>query len=87
VGLFLLLAASAIVLFSTEWRWGLIHEGEFVKQRAMQVPGLAETAIDPSIKHRLLRLAERYAPVDRRYSVTATPVDLHFVSHGNGPER
>ena len=62
-------------------------EGEFMKQRAMQARGLAETAIDPSIKHRLLRLAERYEPDDRRHSVTATPVDLQVVSHGNGPER
>ena len=60
---------------------------QFRMQRARMVRDLAEKAIDPFIKNRLLSLAERY-DVSRRPARTATtPIDLQYASHGTGPER
>lgn len=57
----------------------------FKKQRALQVRDLADRVIDPFIKQRLLRLAERYETDSP--SLPATPNNLQFVSRGGGPER
>ena len=60
---------------------------EFKKQRARAVRDLAEKAIDPFIKNRLLSLAERYDANRPPARAATTPIDLQFVSKGNGPER
>ena len=60
---------------------------EFKEERARHVCELAEKAIDPFIRQRLLYLAERYEQSQQPYSPTATPHDLEFVSRGNGSER
>lgn len=56
-------------------------------QRARMVRDLAEKAIDPFIKRRLLDLAARYEGNRLIARATLTPVDLQFESRGNGPER
>ena len=58
---------------------------DFKKQRARQVRELADKAIDPFIKERLLDLAGKYETDERPRRTT--PVDLQFVSQSTGPER
>jgi hypothetical protein len=60
---------------------------EFKMQRARAVRDLAEKAIDPFIKNRLLSLAERYDANRPSARAATTPIDLQFASRGNGPER
>ena len=59
----------------------------FRKQRARTVRDLAEKAVDPFIKGRLLDLAARYEESRPRTPTLLTPVDLQFASRGTGPER
>jgi hypothetical protein len=54
----------------------------FRKQRAKTVRDLAEKAMDPHIKGRLLDLATRYEDGGRK-----TPTPLQFASRSTGPER
>jgi hypothetical protein len=58
---------------------------EFKKDRAREVRELADKAIDPFIKQRLLRLAGKYEGDEQPHGTT--PLDLQFDSQGNGPER
>ena len=60
---------------------------EFKRQRAATVRELAEKAIDPFIKSRLLNLAERYKVDQPPTRTPTTPIDLRFNSRGNGSER
>ncbi|WMT78228.1 hypothetical protein [Bradyrhizobium sp. Ash2021] len=60
---------------------------EFKKQRARVVRDLADQAIDPFIKNRLLNLAARYDVNPPPARAATTPIDLQFASQGNGPER
>ena len=60
---------------------------EFKRQRGKAVRDLAEKAIDPFIKNRLLDLAERYDVNRPPARAATTPIDLQFTSQGNGPER
>jgi hypothetical protein len=62
-------------------------DDSFRKQRARTVRDLAEKAIDPFIKGRLLDLATRYEDSDPRTPTPLTPVDLQFASRSTGPER
>jgi hypothetical protein len=59
----------------------------FRKQRARTVRDLAEKAIDPHIKGRLLDLATRYEGSRPKAPTPLTPVDLQFASRSTGPER
>jgi hypothetical protein len=59
----------------------------FRKQRARTVRDLADKAIDPHIKGRLLALATRYEDERPRTPTPLTPVDLQFASRSTGPER
>ena len=59
----------------------------FKKQRALTVRDLAEKAVDPFIKGRLLELATRYEEGGPKSPTPLTPVDLQFASRGTGPER
>jgi hypothetical protein len=59
----------------------------FKKQRALTVRDLAEKAVDPFIKGRLLELATRYEEGGPKSPTPLTPVDLQFASHSTGPER
>jgi hypothetical protein len=59
----------------------------FRKQRARTVRDLAEKAIDPHIKGRLLDLAARYEGSPLRLPLPLTPLDLKFASRGTGSER
>jgi hypothetical protein len=59
----------------------------FRKQRARTVRDLAEKAIDPHIKGRLLDLATRYEGSRPKPTTPVTPVDLQFTSRSTGPER
>ena len=59
----------------------------FRKQRARAVRDLAEKAIDPHIKGRLLELAARYEGGRPKAPTPLTPIDLQFASGGTGPER
>jgi hypothetical protein len=59
----------------------------FKAQRARTVRDLAERAIDPFIKGRLLDLATRYEGGDPITTTPLTPVDLQFASRSTGPER
>ena len=58
---------------------------EFKKDRARLVRDLADKVIDPFIKQRLQKLAGKYEADERPHRTT--PLDLQFVSQGNGPER
>jgi hypothetical protein len=60
---------------------------EFEKQRARTVRELAEKAIDPFIKRRLLDLVSRYEYDGPKTSTPLTPVDLQFASRSTGSER
>ena len=60
---------------------------EFKKQRARTVRNLAEKAVDPFIKARLLHLASRYEGDGPKPSKPLTPINLQFASRGTGPER
>jgi hypothetical protein len=60
---------------------------QFKKQRARTVRDLAEKAIDPFIKGRLLDLAARYEDGKPKTPTPLTPVDLQFASRSTGPER
>ena len=59
----------------------------FKAQRARTVRDLAERAIDPFIKGRLLDLAARYEDGGLKTPTSLTPVDLQFASRSTGPER
>jgi hypothetical protein len=59
---------------------------QFKKQRARTVRDLAEKAIDPFIKGRLLELASRYEDGPRT-PIPRTALNLQFESRGTGPER
>ena len=58
---------------------------DFKKQRALTVRELAEKAIDPFIKKRLLDLVARYDGFVARTPLT--PIDLKFKSQGTGSEQ
>ena len=58
---------------------------EFKQQRARVLRDLAEKAIDPFIKNRLLSLAERYDVNHPPTRAATTPLDLQFASPGMGP--
>lgn len=60
---------------------------QFKKQRSRTVRELADKAIDPHIKGRLLELATRYEGGRPKTPTPLTPVDLQFSSRSNGPER
>jgi hypothetical protein len=60
---------------------------QFKEQRARTVRDLAEKAIDPFIKGRLLDLATRYEDGGPKNPTPLTPVDLQFASRSTGPER
>ena len=62
-------------------------DNAFRKQHARTVRDLAEKAIDPFIKGRLLDLAARYEDGPPKTPTLLTPVDLQFQSRGTGPER
>jgi len=60
---------------------------EFRKQRAQMVRDLAEKAVDPFIRERLLDLASRYEGGGPKTSKPLTPVNLQFTGRGTGSER
>jgi hypothetical protein len=59
----------------------------FREQRARTVRQLAEDAVDPFIKGRLLDLAKRYEDSHLKIPVPLTPVDLQFAARSTGSER
>jgi hypothetical protein len=69
------------------WRWMIMLDKEFKKQRARIVLDLAEKANDPFIKGRLLDLALRYEDDGPKAPMLLTPIDLQFEWQGTGPER